>query len=129
MRKLRLIGVAGLTVAASMIPAAGAEAKDKTTGCPNGYEPTPAQALPPGQFQGADANQNGVVCAKGPQGNGHFNVKDDKGNTVSPSQWSISTLTTNPIMTLFMVTNFLDPTATYTLDPAPVEVVDDTPVN
>src|SRR5918992_2826025 len=89
MRKLRLTGVAGLVVAASLIPAAAADAKQSTTGCPKKWEPAPTGALPPGEFENRDHNGNGTVCVKGPQGsNQHFNVKDDQtNNTVAPVFW------------------------------------------
>ena len=50
------------------------------TVCPDGYNPVPSIVAPD-----ADKNGNGIVCVKGPQGgNGHFNVKDDKGFTNTP---------------------------------------------
>ena len=90
MRKLRLTGVAGLVIAAVLIPAGAADAKQSTTGCPKKWEPATTMALPPGQFENRDHNDNGTVCVKGPQGsNEHFNVKDDQTNgPVAPVFWS-----------------------------------------
>ena len=120
MRKLRLIGVAGLAVAAIAIPSGSATAETLLYRCPDQYQPVPTQAVPP-QKKDKDRNMNFVVCAKGPQGNGHFNVKDDKGETVSPTLWSITSVDT----LAWLVTNNLDPTGVYSLDPEPEDVVDD----
>ncbi len=46
--------------------------------CPPEPQSGPVPALPPEDWD-KDRNNNGIVCAKGPQGsNSHFNVKDDQ---------------------------------------------------
>ena len=122
MRKLRLIGVAGLAIAAIAIPSANSTAEDFVYSCPDYYQPVPRIALPPGEFDDKDQNNNFVVCAKGPQGsNQHFNVKDDKGEVVSPTEWD-----SDPVAySAWLVTMSLDQWGTYTLDPQPTDVVDD----
>jgi hypothetical protein len=132
MRKLRLTGVAGLTVVAALIPVATADAKQSTTGCPKKWAPTPVQAFPTPQNK--DNNMNGLVCAKGPQGengaNPHFNVKDDNTNqNVNPVMWSTLALDlTDPLEDVFLVINNLDIfPGSYTLDPTPQDFQDDIP--
>jgi hypothetical protein len=131
MRKLRLTGVAGLAVAAVLIPAGAADAKQSTTGCPKKWQPAPTMALPPGQFENRDHNNNGTVCVKGPQGsNEHFNVKDDNTNqTVAPVFWYQflfdETAVTEDVFIVIDNMN-LYPFGTY-LDPAPEDVTDDDP--
>jgi hypothetical protein len=125
MRKLRLFGVAGLTLAAFAIPASTASADTFIYRCPDHFQPVPTQALPPGEFEDKDNNNNFIVCAKGPQGsNQHFNVKDDHGQTVSPSEWS----TTPTVYGIWVVENILPLWVDYALDPAPTEVRDDVDV-
>jgi hypothetical protein len=122
MRKLRLIGVAGLAIAAFAIPTStSATAEDFVYSCPDHYQPAPTIAVPPGS-RDRDNNNNFVVCVKGPQGsNQHFNVKDDKGEVVSPTEWD-----TDPVAySAWLVSMSLDQWGTYTLDPTPVDVVDD----
>jgi hypothetical protein len=121
MRKLRLIGVAGLAIAAFAIPSSTtATAEDFVYSCPDHYQPVPKVAVPP-SMKDRDYNNNLVVCAKGPQGNEHINVKDDHGEVVSPTEWD-----TDPVAySAWLVTMSLDQSGTYTLDPTPVDVVDD----
>jgi hypothetical protein len=124
MKKLRLTGVAGLAVAAALVPAAAAEAKQTKIACPKSFEAVPTQALP-GTL--ADLNGNFLVCAKGPQGNGHFNVKDDRtGQNVLPFQWNlVSVSSQDPTKDVWVAINNLDSAPNYFLDPAPDQFVDD----
>lgn len=132
MKKLRLIGVAGLAVVAFMIPAASADAKQSTTGCPKKWAPVPTQAFPTPQEK--DRNMNGTVCAKGPQGengaNPHFNVKDDQDQDVNPVLWSTLAIDlSDPLEDVFVVINNLDLfPAFYYLDPTPQDYEDDVEV-
>ena len=122
MKKLRLFGVAGLTLAAFAIPASSASADTFIYRCPDHYQPVPTQALPPGDFDDEDNNNNFIVCAKGPQGsNQHFNVKDDKGDVATPDQWTVSPT----VYGIWVVENALPAWIDYVLDPAPTEVTDD----
>ena len=78
MKIRRIAAIATIAVAASGGFAAGPASGDFVV-CPDGFFPAPVMALPPGEGEKADRNNNGQVCAKGPQGsNGHFNVKDDR---------------------------------------------------
>lgn len=126
MRKLRLTGVAGLAIAAALIPAAGADAKQTKSACPKSWSPVPTQALPPGS-NNKDNNMNFVVCAKGPQGsNNHFNVKDDRtNNVVLPAFWNSVLISQEPLQDVWLAMNNLDSSPNYFLDPAPVDWVDD----
>jgi hypothetical protein len=130
MKKLRLTGVAGLAVVASMIPVAAADAKQSTTGCPKGWTPTTPAGLPPGQ-ETRDRNGNGTVCAKGPQGhNGHFNVKDDNTNqTVAPVFFSTLLIDETPLTEdVFIVIDNMDLyIGGVYLDPTPEDWTDDDP--
>ena len=120
MRKLRLAGIAGLAIAAFAIPASIARADTFVISCPDHYEPVPTMAAPP-EDQNKDTNNNAFVCAKGPQGsNEHFNVKDDHGATLSPTQWNITGYGT------FVVWYATGADAS-SLDPTPLDVVDDLP--
>lgn len=130
MRKLRLIGVAGLAVVAAMIPTASADAKQSTTGCPKKWTPVPTQALPPGEFDDRDHNNNQQVCAKGPQGsNNHFNVKDDKNEDVNPVLWSTLLIDETSLTedVYIVINNLALFPGFYHLDPEPVDAVDDAP--
>jgi hypothetical protein len=123
--KLRLTGVAGLALAAFAIPASSAGAAQSTRECPDNYQPIPTQATPDTKKKEKDRNGNFIVCAKGPQGsNQHYNVKDDKGDTVSPIQWTALQI---PTTNYWLIQEDLDPTAQYTLDPDPLldDIVDD----
>ena len=121
MRKLPLVVIAVIAAAAYAIPTSSAFADTFVARCPDHYEPVPTMAAPPDQ-QSKDHNMNLFVCAKGPQGsNGHFNVKDDQGMTVSPTVWDVDPVT----YTVFTIEYALDAWRTYTLDPTPVDVVDD----
>jgi hypothetical protein len=77
MTRLRIcVVLAGLALGTAMPSPAAA---DLTGTCPDGYQLAPIQALPPEEGADKDRNNNGFVCAKGPQGsNDHFNVKDDQ---------------------------------------------------
>ena len=72
MKKLRFL-VCVCAACAAVAGTAAPGSADPIGLCPDGYVATSA-ALDPS----ADKNANGVICAKGPQGNGHFNTKDDK---------------------------------------------------
>jgi hypothetical protein len=122
MRKLRLIGVAGLAIAAFAIPTStSATAEDFVYSCPDQYQPAPKIAVPP-STRDRDRNSNLIVCVKGPQGsNQHLNVKDDKGEVVPPTEWD-----TEPVAySVWLVTMSLDQWGEYMLDPTPEDVVDD----
>ncbi|HEX8073432.1 MAG TPA: hypothetical protein VF545_00480 [Thermoleophilaceae bacterium] len=120
MKKLRLAGVAGLAVAASAFAASPASADTILVECPDNYEPVPTMAAPPDK-QDKDNNDNGFVCAKGPLGsNEHYNVKDDKGEIVPPTVWSVTPVS----WTVFLINYNLQGTG-YSLDPTPTDVVDD----
>ena len=125
MRKFRLIGATGLAVAAFAIPASTASADTFIVECPDGYQPVPAQAIPP-QKKDKDRNMNLFVCAKGPQGsNQHFNVKDDHGVVVDPLQWTALQV---PNTNSWLVVEDLDDNIQYSLDPEPnwdLDVIDD----
>jgi hypothetical protein len=130
MRKLRLTGVAGLVVAAVLIPAGVADAKQSTTGCPKKWTPVTEMGLPQGS-RDRDNNENGIVCAKGPQGsNQHFNTKDDNTNqTVAPVFWYSFLIDETPLTEdIFIV---IDNMNLYIggvyIDPAPEDLADDTP--
>jgi len=132
MKKLRLIGVAGLTAAVCLIPVSSAAAKQTKTACPKKWAPATTQAFPTPQDK--DRNGNGVVCAKGPQGengaNPHFNVKDDRTNEpVNPVMWSTMALDLqDPLQDVFMVVDNLDLfPGIYYLDPNPQDFEDDVP--
>jgi hypothetical protein len=129
MKKLRLTGVAGLALAAVAIPVTDAAAKQTKSACPKSYQAVPTQAVPPGE-KDDDRNDNFVVCAKGPQGsNGHFNVKDDRtGQNVTPAQWTSILVAQDPLQDIWISINHLDSAPNYFLDPLPVDVVDDVPV-
>ena len=77
MTRLRIcVVLAGLALGTALPSPAAA---DQTGTCPDGYQPVPVIVLPPEEGLGKDRNNNGIVCAKGPQGsNVHFNVKDDQ---------------------------------------------------
>ena len=81
MTKARLAAICATIGCASAFTIAlspGQAAGETFAVCPDFYQPVPTMALPPDQ-QDKDKNQNGVACAKGPQGsNEHFNAKDDK---------------------------------------------------
>ena len=78
MKKARLAAVVAATIGCVGVLGFSGTANGDTFGCPDGYELTPVIAIPPGE-KVPDRNNNGVVCAKGPQGsNEHFNTKDDK---------------------------------------------------
>jgi hypothetical protein len=121
MRKLRLAGVAGLATAALFALPSSASAQTMVVRCPDDFTPIPAVIAPADK---KDRNHNGnlFVCAKGPQGsNGHFNVTDDHGEVVSPTQWDV-----NPVeWGVFVVTYALDENSTYYLDNEPDDIVDD----
>ena len=122
MGKLRLAGIAGLTIAAVAIPSTTAYADTFLVRCPDNYVPVPVTATPPG---GKDKNKNGnlFVCAKGPQGsNEHFNIKDDHGEVVPPNEWNVTAI--GP-MGSYLVHYGLATTGTYTIDPAPSDFTDD----
>jgi hypothetical protein len=127
MRKLRLTGVAGLVVVASMIPVASADAKQSTTGCPKKWQPAPEAAAPPNN---RDHNDNDIVCVKGPQGhNGHFNVKDDNNQTVSPVLWSTLLIDETSLTedVFIVIDNLALFPGFYHLDPTPEDITDDVP--
>ena len=128
MRKLRLIGVAGLAVAAVTIPAAAAEAKQTKSACPKGWQAVPAQAVPPTQ-QSRDRNMNFIICAKpvAAPGNPHANVKDDRTNQNVPAFMWTSVLLDNqdPLQDIWVTINNLDGSGHYYLDPAPSDYEDD----
>jgi hypothetical protein len=91
--------------------------------CPDHYEPIPAMAAPPNQ---QDKNHNGnlFLCAKGPQGsNEHFNIKDDKDQTLSPTEWNVQAF---PAYGVWVITWTIDMNSQYYLDTPPEDVVDDT---
>jgi hypothetical protein len=127
MNKLRLTGVAGLAVAAALIPTADAAAKQTKSACPKSWQAVPTQAIP---GTGADTNGNFIVCAKGPQGNGHFNVKDDRTNqNVLPAQWNLMLWNSqDPVMNVWLTINNLDSAPNYFLDPTPDQFMDDVEV-
>ena len=127
MKKLRLIGVAGLTAAVCLIPVASADAKETKSACPKKWAPTPTQAFPVPTDR--DRNDNQVVCAKGPQGengaNPHFNVKDDRTDeNVNPVMFSTMAVDlTNPLEDVFLVINNLELfPALYYVDPLPQDL-------
>lgn len=128
MKKLRLIGIAGLALTALAVPVSEASAKQEKSACPKNWEAVPTQALP---GTSRDNNGNFIVCAKGPQGsNGHFNVKDDRTNqNVPPFMWT-AVLVNNqdPLQDIWVSINNLDSAPNYFLDPTPVDVQDDVPV-
>jgi hypothetical protein len=132
MKKLRLLGVAGLTLAAFTLPVATADAKQTKSACPKKWAPTPTQAFPTDTSK--DRNNNQVVCAKGPQGengsNPHFNVKDDRGQDVSPLMWGTLALDlTDPLQDVFITVNNLDLfPGLYFIDPTPQDFEDDVEV-
>ena len=128
MRKFRLIGVAGLAVAAVAIPAASAEAKQTKSACPKGWQAVGTQAVPPTQ-QSRDRNGNFIVCAKpvAAPGNPHINTKDDRTNeTVPPFLWTSLLLDNqDPLQDIWLTINNLDNSGHYYLDPAPTDYDDD----
>ncbi len=114
MRKLRLGVVAALATAAVLVPSSSATAEDFVVVCPDKYYPMLAAAAPE-----KDRNDNAFVCVKGPQGhNGHFNVKDDKGETVPPTSWDV---TGYGSFLVWYVPNFVFGS----LEPTPEDIVDD----
>ena len=130
MRKLRLIGGAGLALAALAMPVAGADAKQTKSACPKKWAPVPLQAAP--DRADRDRNGNFVVCAKSVdnQGNPHVNVKDDRTDQpVLPLFWSTALLDeTDPYQDVFFVHNLLDFPGHYYLDPQPDQFDDDVEV-
>jgi hypothetical protein len=132
MKKLRLVGVAGLTLAAFALPVATADAKQTKSACPKKWAPTPTQAFPTDTSK--DRNDNQVVCAKGPQGengsNPHFNVKDDRGEPVNPLMWGTLAIDlADPLQDVFIVVNNLDLfPGLYFVDPFPQDFEDDVEV-
>ena len=132
MRKLRLIGVAGLTVVAVTIPVASAEAKETKNACPKKWQPVPSQAIPPSEMD-RDRNDNQIVCAKVPENNGnnpHINVKDDRTNEVVPPT-TFSTVgfdLQDPLHDIWVTINNLDNSGHYFLSPAPTDYEEDVEV-
>ena len=76
--EIRRLAAISTIAAATALPFVSGSAIGDGFVCPDGYQPVPIMALPPGE-KIPDRNDNGIVCAKGPQGsNEHFNTKDDK---------------------------------------------------
>jgi hypothetical protein len=95
------------------LPASPASAESFIVNCPDHYYPAPAAGGPTD-----DRNSNGFICVKGPQGNDHFNVKDDKGVIVPATSWNVTGYGS------FLVWYVQDFTFG-SLDPAPTDVTDD----